>query len=125
MNHRVAVHARTATSILGGIRSDETALVARRYWAIWGVAVMRTVVALRAHERRTRLQQGKNVTRAMYGNSSNLPKPADAPRGMARAFSAWQVKQVSFKVFFFSIFGPAEPCELWQSEQAILPAASG
>ena len=81
MNHRVAVHARTATSILGGIRSDETALVARRYWAIWGVAVMRTVVALRAHERRTRLQQGRNIgpvrcmaTRAIFRNRLMLPE---------------------------------------------------
>src|SRR3569832_427172 len=40
-------------------------------------------------------------------------------------FSAWQLKQVSLTLAFFSSFGPMEPCGLWQSEHATLPASIG
>src|SRR3954468_20300466 len=54
---------------------------------------------------------------------SSLAEACDQRKGPR--FSAWQVKQVSLTVFFFSSLLPTEPCGLWQSEQATLPASIG
>src|SRR6185369_8561101 len=49
---------------------------------------------------------------------SSLAEACDHRNGPR--FSAWQLKQVSLMVLFFTSFGPMEPCGLWQSEQATL-----
>ena len=105
-----------------GFVPTKPTLVAGRHQSVGRLAVVRTIVTFRAHEGRARLQQWRDVravrgmaVRAVFGYRLVFPQERTTLFGMAT--EAGFVDGV-----FLEQLRAGEPCELWQSEQAILPA---